>query len=116
MKEYSKNQGITLIALIVSIIVMLVLAGTTIAMLTGREGIYYRSDDAVHDTEKGKDMELIRMAYSVVKTSKLYVDEDKSAVTAQELEEALKTEENNENVKVVEKWYFRNNNAKWLQI
>ena len=38
-KEKQKNKGITLIALVITIIVLLILAGVTIATLTGDNGI-----------------------------------------------------------------------------
>ena len=37
-----KNKGITLIALVVTIIVLLILAGVSISMLTGENGILKR--------------------------------------------------------------------------
>ena len=40
------NKGITLIALVVTIIVLLILAGVSIAMLTGQNGILTRANDA----------------------------------------------------------------------
>lgn len=40
------NKGITLIALVVTIIVLLILAGVSIAMLTGQNGILNRSQEA----------------------------------------------------------------------
>lgn len=39
IKEYKMDRGITLIALVISIIVLLILAGVTIAALTGQNGI-----------------------------------------------------------------------------
>lgn len=46
-----KNQrGITLIALVITIIVLLILAGVSIAMLTGENGILTRADDAAEET------------------------------------------------------------------
>ena len=36
MKKYKNSKGITLIALVVSIIVLLILAGISISMLTGQ--------------------------------------------------------------------------------
>ena len=36
MKEYRKSKGITLIALVVSVIVLIILAGVSISMLTGQ--------------------------------------------------------------------------------
>ena len=41
-----KNGGITLIALVITIIVLLILAGVSIAMLTGQNGLLTRSTQA----------------------------------------------------------------------
>ena len=41
-KGKQKNNGITLIALVITIIVLLILAGVTIATLTGDNGILTR--------------------------------------------------------------------------
>ena len=38
MNNFRKNQGITLIALVITVIVLLILAGVTIATLTGDNG------------------------------------------------------------------------------
>ena len=38
-KNYWKNAGITLIALVITIIVLLILAGVSIATLTGNNGV-----------------------------------------------------------------------------
>ena len=38
MKNFRKNQGITLIALVITVIVLLILAGVTISTLTGENG------------------------------------------------------------------------------
>lgn len=43
MKNFRKNQGITLIALVITVIVLLILAGITIATLTGDNGILTRA-------------------------------------------------------------------------
>ena len=47
-----QNKGVTLIALVVTIVVLLLLAGTTIAMLTGDNGIIARAAKAKEETEK----------------------------------------------------------------
>ena len=44
------NRGITLIALVVSVIVLLILAGVSINMLTGQNGILKRTNEAKMDT------------------------------------------------------------------
>ena len=41
-KVNKKNNGITLIALVITIIVLLILAGVSISMLTGQNGILTR--------------------------------------------------------------------------
>ena len=45
-----KNNGITLIALVITVIVLLILAGVTIATLTGENGILTRAQDAQIET------------------------------------------------------------------
>ena len=49
-----KEKAITLIALIVTIIVLLILAGVTIATLTGDNGILTRANDAKEKTEQAE--------------------------------------------------------------
>ncbi len=51
MKKINKNTGITLIALVVTIIVLLILAGVSISMLTGQNGILNRASEAKEKTE-----------------------------------------------------------------
>ena len=46
-----KNHGITLIALVITIIVLLILAGVTIATLTGSNGILTRANEASRESE-----------------------------------------------------------------
>ena len=51
-KERKKlNKGITLIALVITIIVLLILAGISIAMLTGQNGILAQAQKAKTETE-----------------------------------------------------------------
>ena len=46
----SKQKGITLIALVITIIVLLILAAVSIATLTGQNGILSRADEAAEET------------------------------------------------------------------
>ena len=57
-------KGITLLALVVTIIVLLILAGVSIATLTGDNGILTRAQDAKDKTEQAKDIEKISLAVS----------------------------------------------------
>ena len=47
----TKERGITLIALVITIIVLLILAGVSIAMLTGQNGILTQAQKAKNETE-----------------------------------------------------------------
>ena len=55
----TKESGITLIALVVTIIVLLILAGVSIAMLTGENGILNQASKAKEETEIGKYKEAL---------------------------------------------------------
>ena len=70
-KEMKKNNGITLIALVITIIVLLILAGVTIATLTGENGILTRASDAKENTIVGTEEEQIKTAYSAAKINTL---------------------------------------------
>lgn len=64
MKEKTNQKGITLIALIVTIIVLLILAGVTSAMLTGRNGIVNNAKNASEQTKKASAIESINILLS----------------------------------------------------
>ena len=53
-----KEKGITLIALVITIIVLLILAGVTISMLTGENGILTQAQRAKEETEKAAKNEV----------------------------------------------------------
>ena len=63
-KAIKKNSGITLIALVITIIVLLILAGVTIATLTGENGILTRASDASKETEIASVKEQARLDIS----------------------------------------------------
>ncbi len=62
MKKIRKNRGITLIALVITIIVLLILAGVSISMLTGENGILKRANEAKEETQKATEDEQRKMA------------------------------------------------------
>ena len=59
--ELKNKKGITLIALVITIIVLLILAGVTIATLTGQNGILTRANDAKTETEQAEEDELRKL-------------------------------------------------------
>ena len=56
-KFYNNENGITLIALVITIIVLLVLAGVSISMLTGQNGILTQAQNAKQVTEDATEKE-----------------------------------------------------------
>ena len=58
----NSNKGITLIALVLTIIVLLILAAVTISALTGENGIISNATDAKKQTERENDEEQIKLA------------------------------------------------------
>lgn len=61
-----QNKGITLIALVITIIVLLVLAGTVIVSLTGENGLLKRAEDAGKANEEGKIRDEILLAWNAI--------------------------------------------------
>ena len=57
-----ERNGITLIALVITIIVLLILAGVSIAMLTGQNGILTQANNAKNETELASAKEKVELA------------------------------------------------------
>lgn len=56
------SRGITLIALVITIIVLLILAGVTIATVLGQDGIFKKAEEAKNLTNKSNAEEEVRLA------------------------------------------------------
>ncbi len=61
-KKLRINRGITLIALVITIIVLLILAGVSISMLTGQNGILTQVKNAKNSTEQSGAKEKLELA------------------------------------------------------
>ena len=57
-----KEKGITLIALVITIIVLLILAGVTIATLMGDNGILTKATESKNKTEEGEEEEKVKLS------------------------------------------------------
>ena len=79
-KLAKRNSGITLIALVITIIVLLILAGISIAMLTGENGILTRANDAKVETRAGTVEEKVNLW----KTEKKMAEHTKQEVKEEE--------------------------------
>lgn len=62
MIKKRRNKGITLIALVVTIIVLLILAGVTIATFTGENGILNRANEAKEKNKQANAEEQVNLA------------------------------------------------------
>jgi len=87
------QKGITLIALVITIIVLLILAGITIAMLTGENGILTKAKTADTDTKNAEAAERINMELQAFKTD-ILANGSIQADTARKAETNLNLEEN----------------------
>ena len=83
--KIKNNNGITLIALVVTIVVLLILAGVSISMLTGENGIITQAQKSKLQTEIGKEKEYITLSVSAVKGDKISRG-DTSEITSSELQ------------------------------
>ena len=69
-EKIKNKRGITLIALVVTIVVLLILAGVTIAMLTGENGIINQAKNAKEESLKSELEELVDLTLMEYKTDK----------------------------------------------
>ena len=89
IKEIKKSsKGVTLIALVITIIVLLILAGVSIAMLTGDNGILTQAKEAKEANIAGTEKEQIKLAMQSLKMKK-QADNVSTIVTPDELQNQL---------------------------
>ena len=82
------NKGITLIALVITIIVLLILAGISIAMLTGDNGVLAKARQAKADNELGRAKDIVSLdAYEAIMEyyEETYVESDTAEYSGTEL-------------------------------
>ena len=87
MKTKIKNdmKGITLIALVITIIVLLILAGVSIATLTGQNGILTQSQNAKEQTENSNNWEQVKLAVTAGKLENITKGTDLNTAIQNEL-------------------------------
>lgn len=84
VQKLKSNKAITLIALVVTIVVLLILAGISLNLVLGNNGLIKKSKDAKEETTVADEKEKVEMAYVSAAINKLG-DE----VTDSELQEEL---------------------------
>ncbi len=92
MKKWKRNKekGITLIALVITIIVLLILAGVTIAALSGQNGILSNATKSKEANEKGNELDLVKLA-----TSASLIDSQGQPITLSDLQNNLNKQNSN---------------------
>ena len=84
MKQKLKNEkGITLVALVITIIVLLILAGVTLSMVMGDSGIFGKANNAKEQTQLSNAEEMRKLA--VLENEVKSVSGDADALTNEEL-------------------------------
>ena len=110
-KILKNNKGITLIALVITIIVLLILAGISIATLTGNNGLLNKTTSAKEENEKAEykeSLELIGAGLQIDKrrenwSTYVFMGKYKKAIeNDKKFEDSLVEEENNK-IKVTTK-------------
>ncbi len=84
LSSIRRTKGITLIALVITIIVLLILAGVTIAALAGDNGILSRATDAREQTDIAEEKEKVALAAQAA-----LIDNNGREILQQNLEKEL---------------------------
>ena len=82
-QNLKSNNGITLIALVITIIVLLILAGVSIAMLTGENGILTQANNSKQVTERAEAKERAQLDVAA------YVADEKAKGRSGELNDSI---------------------------
>lgn len=106
MKKNLRKEGITLVALIVTIIILLILAGVTIMMLSGENGIISRAEVAIEKYKQAQAQEKLQLAINnlnikkqnIIKLEELIEIEEKNIIisTINNLGETVEIFQDNE--------------------
>ena len=86
MEKIQRNKGITLISLVVTIIILIILAGITINIILGKNGIIDKTQEAKIGTEIGREKEILQLAIGDIAAG----NEGKLNFNKEILEKALK--------------------------
>ena len=98
----TNNKGITLIALVITIIVLLILAGVSIAMLTGQNGVLTRATDAEDDTQRAAIAEKVNMAIQSAYTDAVIANTTTPSIDTANLESIYSKENTGETLDITD--------------
>ena len=100
IKHPTSNSAITLIALIITIIVLLILAGVTLSMVMGDSGLFSKANNASEQTKISNVKEIIRM--QVLENELNKKTKDSNAKSDEALQAAVEIKLTEEGYKVEE--------------
>ena len=101
-KQMKRNQGITLITLVITIIVLLILAAISISVLTGEDGIINNAKKSKEDTEIAEEKEILNVSISQAVGEDVYgnLEEDNFREKLNDNAEGTELEKIGDNYKV----------------
>ena len=99
MKENKK--GITLVALVITIVIILIIAGISVAILTGEDGLIEKVEESAEETEYAKIVEELDLVWQDTLVEKVKNNFSNEEV-ANYLEKELQKEDEDATVKYVE--------------
>ena len=89
MLKNLRNKGITLIALVITIIVLLILAGISISMLSGENSILQKAGASKDSTGIAQEKENIKLAYNSLMIDKK--SENSGTISGSDFDKAIKS-------------------------
>ena len=85
--KIKQEKGITLIALVVTIVVLLILAGVSISLVLNNNGVISKAKDAKNSTEKGQAQDEVNLAINY-----LQIEDATSTLTREDRRKILEDE------------------------
>ena len=85
--KIKQEEGITLIALVVTIVVLLILAGVSISLVLNNNGVISKAKDAKNSTEKGQAQDEVNLAINY-----LQIEDATSTLTQEDRRKILEDE------------------------
>ncbi len=85
LKTLKNAKGITLIALVVTIVILLILAGVSISMVTEENGVITQAQKAKEETKIAEEKEAVQIAYTGAMGEKY----DSDSITASDIQKQL---------------------------
>ncbi len=119
MKKSKRENGITLIALVITIIVLLILAGVSIAMLTGNNGILTQAKNAKQATADAtqKEKEDLLELEMITSNSKVNIPNLKEGMIPVKWNATIKTWEVADKSNTGNDWYdYSTESKKWANV